>query len=188
MDAEPGPVPAEVTTRPALRHHFLALFFALLGGVLGILGALIAEFRGGTPLLLPIVGAPIIEEALKPAGLYILLAKWPQALRGRLYTASLAGLSGLSFGVIEALVYVYVYVPDAPQWFVFYRFSVPLVLHTGASFIYGLGIDRGLIDWAARGTPLPKRTRNVYIAAVCLHAAFNTTAVVLWALGYLDVD
>jgi len=57
-----------------------------------------------------------------------------------------------------------------------------------ASFIYGLGIDQGLMDWAARGAPLPKRTRNLYIAAVCLHAAFNTTAVVLWALGYLDVD
>ena len=188
MEPELGIASREEASRPGLRHHFLAVFFALAGGVFGIAGAVIAEVRAGGFLLLPLVGAPIIEEALKPAGLYILLAKWPQALRGRLYTAVLAGLAGLSFGVIEALAYIFVYVPDAPDWFVAYRFSAPLILHTGASFIFGLGIDRWLADWTAGRGALPKRTRNMYLSAVCLHAAFNLTAAVLWALGYVDVD
>ena len=139
--------------------------------------------RSGAFLLLPLVGAPIIEELVKPFGVYLLLARWPRLLRGRLHTALLAALAGLSFGLIEALVYVTVYVPDPPDWFVTYRFSVPLVMHATASFIVGLGINRGLLDWAGRGAPLPKSTRNFYLAGIGLHAVFNTTAIALTIAG-----
>ena len=156
---------------------------ALLGGVFGILGAVIQEVRGGGFLLLPFLGAPIIEEIVKPSGVYLLLVRWPRLLRGRLHTALLAALAGLSFGVIEALVYVEVYVPDAPSWFVTYRFTLPLFMHAAASFIVGLGINRGLLDWAGSGSPLPKATRNFYLAGIGLHAVFNTVAISLAIAG-----
>jgi len=156
-----------------------AIVVATIGGVLGVIGAVVQEVQTGGFLLLPIVGAPIIEEAMKPSGVYIALLRWPAALSNRLFVAFLAAIGGLVFGLIEAVVYVTIYVSDAPDWFVTYRFTAPLAMHTGASFLFGLGIGSGLIDWAAGRSGPPKRTRNFYIAAVLVHAIFNTVAVAL---------
>jgi len=167
------------------RYHVLAVVVAILGGMLGIGGAFLQELTHGG-LLVAFVGAPVIEEMLKPAGVYILLIRWPQALRGQLYTATLCALAGLSFGVIEAFVYVTLYVPDHPDWYAVYRFSLPLMMHSLGSFIVGLGINRGIIDWANGTAPLPRSTRNSYITAILLHAVFNITATALQVAGYLD--
>jgi RsiW-degrading membrane proteinase PrsW (M82 family) len=175
--------------RPGLRHHVLALFFALLGGVFGIFGAAVTELAsGGGGLAVAFVAAPIIEEAMKPLGVYILLAKWPIALRNQVYTAVLAAISGISFGLIEALAYVNVYVPDPPQWFVIYRFTIPLALHATASFIYGFGINKALLDWASKGSRFPRRTLRLYLIAVVMHGLFNIVVGVLSLSGALDVD
>jgi hypothetical protein len=99
----------------------------------------------------------------------------------------LAALAGLSSGVIEAIVYVNVYVSDPPDWFVTYRFTIPLMLHATASFIVGLGISRGLLDWARSGSSLPKATRNFFVAGIALHAAFNIVATALVISGAFDV-
>ena len=82
----PGePLPAAVETTPdsaapgpGIPGHLFAISLALIGGVLGILGAVVQEMRTGGFLLLFFLGAPIIEEGLKPAGVYILLARWPR--------------------------------------------------------------------------------------------------------------
>jgi RsiW-degrading membrane proteinase PrsW (M82 family) len=165
----------------ALAGHLLAVSLAVLGGILGILGAAVQEIRSGGLLLLPFIGAPIIEELLKPTGIYIMLVRWPRLLRGQLHTALLAALSGLAFGVVEALVYVKVYVSNPPDWFVTYRFTLPLIVHCAGSFIVGLGINEGLLSWARGSARLPRKTRNLYLAAIGLHAAFNivTTALVI---------
>jgi RsiW-degrading membrane proteinase PrsW (M82 family) len=185
MSSDTALAPAPVSPLRSGGYHVLALFFAVAGGALGIGGAIIAEIQSASSggFLLGIIGAPLIEEAMKPAGLYILLVKWPQALRGRLHTAALAGISGLCFGLIEAWVYVNVYVSNPPDWFVTYRFTAPLALHATASFVYGLGLNRGLIDWTQGRSPLPKSTRNLYIAAAAMHAVFNATVIVLTLAG-----
>lgn len=172
--------------QPRASDHLIALAFALGGGVLGIIGAFVEEVRAGIPVLGPFVVAPIVEEAVKPIGIYLLLYRSPHILRGRLYTASLAALSGLCFGAIESLVYVKLYAADASQAFFIYRFSVTLVLHMTGSFLVGLGITRALLDWANGKASFPKPTRNLYLAAVLLHAAYNTTAFVLETAGVLD--
>ncbi len=178
-----GSSPVVVARR--LRYDLLALFLAIVGGGLGIVGAFVQEFQAG---LLIFIGAPIIEEALKPAGIYILLIRWPQALRGRLHTAVLAGISGLSFGLIESLVYITIYYPEGGSDFVLFRFTVTPALHFVASFLFGLGLSRALVDWAAGRARLPKSTRNWYVAAVALHAVYNTAAVILAVTGLIDFD
>ena len=127
--------------------------------------------------------APIIEEALKPAGIYLLLVKWPQALRGQLHTALLCAISGAVFGVIESLIYVELYYPEGNDSFVLFRFTVTPIMHALASFIVGFGLTRGLIDWANGKSSLPKMTRNCFIAGIGLHAVYNTTAVLSGAPG-----
>lgn len=172
---------------PGPLDHLLALSLALVGGVLGIMGAFITELQSGGGLALPFVGAPIIEEALKPVGVYILLVRWPHVRRGQPYIAGLAALSGLCFGVIESMVYVTLYVPDHPDWFVVYRFTFGPAVHATASFIVGMGINRGLIDWVAGRAPLPKATRNFYLAGMALHGVTNTVVIALAIAGVLDV-
>ena len=171
-----------------VRHHLLAVSVALLGGVFGVVGAFVQELQSGGALLLPFVGAPIIEEALKPAGVYALLVRWPHVLRSQLHTALLAALAGLAFGVIESTLFVTLAVSDRPDWFIPYRFTAPVLMHSVASLIVGLGISRGLVEWAAGRGSFPRRSRNAYIAAVVLHALFNVTAVSLALAGVLDVD
>ncbi|MGH8631010.1 MAG: PrsW family glutamic-type intramembrane protease [Burkholderiales bacterium] len=181
---------AEVPPQKARAYQYvLVTLLALFGGVLGIIGAAVQELQA-TPLfiLLLFIGAPIIEEALKPSGVYIALIRWPQALRSQLFTAVLTALSGLVFGIIESIVYVTVYVDDPSEAFVAYRFSVTLVLHAGASFLVGLGINYRVIDWAQGRAPLAKSSRNYYIAACVLHGAYNTIAFALAIAGVLDFD
>ncbi len=170
-------------------QYVLTILLALVGGLLGILGALVQELQTTlTYVLLPFIGAPIIEEALKPSGLYLALLWWPRALRSQLFTAILCALSGLVFGIIESLVYVTLYVEDPSDEFIIFRFSVPLGLHAAASYLVGLGINQRILDWAAGRTKLPRSSRNFYIAAVTLHGLYNTIAVILSISGVIDFD
>lgn len=179
------PLPAAAThprSRSPLWYVFGALM-AIIGGVLGIPGAVIQEMRAGGYLLLPIVGAPIIEESLKPTGVYILLARWPFVVRNQLYTAAITGLAGFTFGMLESAAYVAAFADDAPDWFPLYRFTIPVAMHTTASFIAGLGINQGLADWVGGRMPFPKRSRMCYLVAMLLHSLFNTTALALTFAG-----
>ena len=173
-------------TRLAL--DLVAITVAILGGVIGVLGAFVQEFQAGGGILLLFASAAIIEEALKPAGIYLLLACWPQALRGRLHIAMLTGLSGLSFGLVESLVYVLLYFPEGGDDYVLFRFTVPVAMHAFASFIVGLGLSRNLVDWAAGRASLSKSTRSFYLAGVAVHAAYNISVVILRVAGVFDFD
>ena len=85
-------------------------------------------------------------------------------------------------------MYVYVYVENPSDSFITYRFTLPLVLHSTCSFLVGLGITRSLITWANGDNPLPKSSRNLYIAAVAIHAAYNTLAMALAISGVVDFE
>jgi hypothetical protein len=175
-----------VTTRPSFALDVLAIAIALLGGAFGVFGAFVQEFQAGGGILLAFAGAPIIEEALKPAGIYLLLARWPQALRGQLHTAMLTALAGVTFGLIESVIYVTLYYPEGGDGYVLFRFTIPVGLHAIASLVVGLGLSRSLIDWANGQVPLPKSARNFYIAGVLIHAIYNTSAVVVGYPGAFD--
>jgi hypothetical protein len=119
---------------------------------------------------------------------YLSLVRWPEALRNQLYIALLCAGAGLVFGILEALVYLYVYVPDHSSRFKLYRLTIPLALHAVASYTVGLGLDRRIVDTVNRGAPLPSRTRNFYFAGVAIHAIFNTSVVILDLTNAVDFD
>ncbi len=181
-----GPTADEPASLSPAWGHLVAIGLAVAGGVLGIAGAAVQELRAGGGLALAFIGAPIIEEALKPSGVYIALARWPSIMRGQMYTALLTALAGLTFGVIESLVYVTLYVSDPPEWFTAYRFTVNPAVHAAASFLVGLGLNRAVIDWAYGRAPLPRRSRDLYLAAVVLHGAYNAAVTILGFTGALD--
>jgi hypothetical protein len=174
------------TSAGRLRLELLALSMALVGGLMALVGAFFQELQSGVGVFLLVLAAPVIEEVLKPSGIYVLLVKWPQALRGQLHTAFLCAVSGAVFGVIESLVYVELYYPNGSDAFVLFRFTVTPVMHAIASFIVGYGLSRSLLEWANGRSPLPQRTRNGYLFGIGLHAVYNTSVVVLGLLGILD--
>ncbi len=190
----PQPEEAAATTRPAspVVVYALAFLLAVGGGVLGIVGAFVQEMQassGFSAILLAFLGGPIIEEALKPAGIYIALVRWPQVIRGGLFVALLAAVSGVVFGLIESFVYVSFYHPEGGDDYVTFRYTVPVALHALASFTVGLGLTPRLIDWAAgRIVDVPARARNMFLAGVGIHAAYNITATVLSLTGVLDFE
>lgn len=158
-----------------------------MGGVFGIPAAAYNELLHGSALV-AFVGAPIIEESLKPAGLYLLLAKYPKTLRNRLYTAFLGGLGGLSFGLIESTLYVHVYYRyldegngEPSPSFVLWRYTVCVGLHVLCSSIFALGINERLLASVKGETKFLSTGKRFFFTAIILHALYNVAAVVVEA-------
>ncbi len=160
------------------KWHYLALLIALAGGLFGILGAFFTEFFRGD-FLVAFVGAPIIEEVLKPSGLYLLLAKWPRALRSQFYTAMLAAFGGIAFAVIENIVYLTVYIENPTSEIILWRWTVNVAVHAVCSFIFGFGINWKLAASVRGQRKLLSSGKRFFFPAMALHSAYNITVTVL---------
>lgn len=181
------PMAVVAPRRTRLYQYPLVVLFAAAGGVLGIIGAGFQESFAFSPLPF-LIAAPIIEEIAKPAGVYLAMGRWPHILHNQPFIACLAALGGLVFGLIESLIYVTVYAPDLGRAFFIYRFAVNVPLHAGFSFVAGWGITQGLFGWASGQNSLPKASRNAFVAAMLLHAAYNGVAATLSLTGVLEFD
>ena len=117
---------------------------------------------------------------MKPSGVYLLLAKWPQALPNRVYTALLAALAGCAFGLVENVIYLKVYFPEHSHEMVLVRFTGSLTLHIVASFIFGLGINQKLIAAVKGEIPIFSANKRFFITAMALHAAYNIAVVIFF--------
>ncbi len=179
IDGSPPPT-------PRVRQLALAILLALVGGVFGIAGAFVEELRAGFSPLIPVLGAPIIEEVLKPSGLYVVIARWPSLFDRQIYIALLAALAGLTFGLIESAVYATIYVSHPSHAYLLFRFTVPVLIHLTASFIAGWGVRPELWRWANYGGSFPKTSRNAFLAAMTLHAMYNAAAIALSVACVLD--
>ena len=172
------------------KWYILAPLIAITGGLFGILTAGVEETKY-IGFFGPFIAAPLIEEALKPAGVYLLLAKKPAALRSQLYTAFLTGLAGLSFGIIESIVYVTIYARYSPvkdtAAFITWRFTICLLLHTVCSFIVGYGINLRLLASVRGDLPFLQGNWKYYLIPVAIHAAYNISVTVLTILNLMPV-
>lgn len=162
----------------SIRWKLLAPLVAAVGGIAGLVGSAFEESQHGI-LLGPFVAAPMIEEALKPSGVFFLLAKRPNLLSSRLYTAFLAALGGLTFGIIENIIYLKVYFPEHSHPAVLVRWTAGLALHTLASFIVGLGINSKLVAAAKGEIPLFSVNKRYFIIPMVIHSAYNIAAALL---------
>ena len=172
--------PAELRDLPSPRLIF-AVLLAITGGLFGILGAMQAELP--SLLLAPFIWGPVAEEVLKPAGLYVMLIKWPAALRNRACTATLSAIAGIAFGLVESTIYVTVYAPEHSQAYLLFRFTVPVMLHAVASFVFGMGINRQLLLPLTGSGSFRASNWVFFLCAIVIHSSYN---VVVTVLGVLD--
>ena len=160
----------------SFKWHVLVFLIAAGGGVLGVLGAIIQEWSQGS-LLVAFVAAPMIEEVMKPCGVYLLLVRWPEVLISRLYTALLAAVGGLSFAVVENIIYLQFYFPEHTQTLVVFRYSACLAVHVVCSFILGFGINQKLLASIRGEIPFLKGNKKFFFIPMVIHSLFNIMAV-----------
>ena len=166
---------------------------AILGGAIGILAAVVEEFRLGTltgQALVMVLAAPAVEEICKPIGLVFIIDKRPHWLRGRLQIVIMAVLGAAAFATIENALYVYLYHRNAGPGFILWRYVVCTGMHLTASCIFGLGLAKA---WTKA------RQRNIeetggfdiddcfryYVAAVVIHGAYNGAVLLLESTGII---
>ncbi len=168
----------------SIKWRIFAFVIAAGGGVLGILGAAIQEVSSAS-LLVAFVAAPMIEEVMKPSGVYLLLVRWPEVLTSRIYTALLAAVGGLFFAIIENIIYLQLYFPEHTRTLVVFRYSAGLTMHAVCSFILGFGINQRLMASVRGEIPLLKGNKKFFFIPMIMHSLFNIMAVLVGPM--LDV-
>ena len=173
---------AETRSRPPA---FVVYLLGLVGGMAGIGAAVYQEMLHGFWLAVVLVG-PAIEEACKPIGVILMLEKRAHWLRSRKHVVIMAVLGALVFATVENLVYVHVYHPRGGTGFVIYRYTVCTAMHVAASGIFGVGLAKMWRQIHLEGGTFDiDRIFRYYVAAVAVHAVYNTAAVVLSLSGVL---
>lgn len=157
---------------PGFRKHVIPPAMAMAGGVLGIMGAILREFYYFS-YILAFIAAPMIEESLKPTGLYLVLVLWPKLLRGKLYTALLSGLAGIVFALIENIFYLRVYFPEHTRELAVFRYTAGVGIHVVCSFILGFGINRTLLSSIKGEIPLLQGNKKYFLIPMFLHSVYN---------------
>ncbi|MCP4607417.1 MAG: PrsW family intramembrane metalloprotease [Planctomycetes bacterium] len=160
------------------KWYFLGPLVAVMGGFFGILAAG-HENSGYGLFVAAFVVAPIVEEAVKPCGVYWLLGRRPYTLPSQKYIVFLAALAGLTFGIIESFVYVGIYYleyNEHDQTMVIWRFTICLLVHTTCSSIVGFGINQKLVAWVRGEVPFLQGNRKFFFTAMAIHSAYNVFA------------
>lgn len=171
---------AELIIRPATLF-WVTVVMGILGGMLAVPGVMATLYTTGHGMLFPIyivVIGPVVEELLKPSGMLFLLRWRPFLIRTRWQFLLGAILGGLTFSILENLIYQRVFLAGFPraQWreIMIYRWVVCTALHVVCSTVSGWGL---LVAWRrSGGTEGQFRFRYVlpYLgAAIALHGIYN---------------
>ena len=157
---------------------------ALLGSLGGIPLAMLEELRHFW--LVTVLVGPAIEEICKPIALVFILDKRPHWLRSPREIVVLAALSAAVFATLENLLYVHVYGAEKGSGFVLWRYLVCTALHLTATYAFSLGLVKMWRHILSKGGHFDIDVCfRYYVAAVVIHAAYNTTVSILTWAGLL---
>jgi RsiW-degrading membrane proteinase PrsW (M82 family) len=175
--------------RPPLRihsgkrdHHarlpvILVIGLVGFGSLLGLPGIVLSELSFFVAA--PWLSAPVIEEIMKPFGVYLLVMNWPGNVRRQLSIALLSGMAGLVFGLLESVLYVFSYSQNQLSAdYVLFRFTVPVLLHVVASTMFGFSINAHNLRSVMRGDVKRKSLWMFPAIAIAIHAIYNITVTV----------
>jgi RsiW-degrading membrane proteinase PrsW (M82 family) len=165
--------------------RFAVYCLAIVGGLGGVLAAVLQEMRSAGIVAIVLV-APAVEEACKPLAVMIMVDKRPYWLRSSWDVVLMCMLGALTFATVENILYIFVYNPDGGADYIAWRLLICTGMHMAASGIVGLGLARALKK-RLTGRPFSMdQCLWFYIAAVILHGVYNASALVLTATGVLN--
>ncbi|HMP06523.1 MAG TPA: PrsW family glutamic-type intramembrane protease [Lacipirellulaceae bacterium] len=165
----------------------------LLAGPLGIAGALWEGIAGGGRgawgLATVVVFGPVAEEIAKVALALWIVEKRPYWFKSIWQIMVAAAAGGLMFGVIENLIYLHIYIPDASPALARFRWTVCTALHLNCSSVAGVGLAR-VWDHTMRTRTPPQLGRAMPWLAIAMlaHGLYNLGATIATAAGWLTFD
>ncbi len=160
----------------------VTLAIALAGGAWAIFGALWGRGETALSLLVIVVFAPVVEEAMKTALALYVVEKKPYLFRSTAQIAFCVLVSGLTFASVENVLYLHVYIPHPPAFLAPWRWTVCVAMHMGCSLIAGLGLMRIWKDaWARRARANLSLGYPYLLAAAVIHGVYNGLAVLFSA-------
>ena len=164
----------DISNLPAI----LVIGLVGFGSLLGLPGIILSELSFFA--VAAWLSAPVIEEIMKPFGVYLLVLNWPRNASRQTSIALLAGIAGLVFGLLESVAYVFAFNQNqlGPNYMLF-RFTVPVLMHVIASTIFGFSINERNLRSAMRGDVRRKSIWIYPVIAIAIHAAYNV-AVTVW--------
>jgi RsiW-degrading membrane proteinase PrsW (M82 family) len=157
----------------------------VLCGVVGGIFAVPAVFLQGkqsffTLLMLVIVG-PFIEESVKQSGMIYQMEKRPASIchDGQFFLAAVLG--GLTFSILENLLYKHVYLanlpPDELTEIMKFRWMECTLMHIAAPLVSAFGLRNVWKESRAEGRPCKvERAFPWFVGAMCLHGLYNFLA------------
>ena len=167
---------------------FIAL--ALASGPFAVVCALLRETVGRGFLAIAVL-APVVEEAGKIAAPLTTLEKRPWLFSSGSSITVLCTLSGLVFASIENLLYFFVYIKNPTPEIIAWRLVVCTAMHVVCSTLSGFGLARVWRSASLRRgngsdspnspTDIPSLAAPWIVAAVVLHALYNSSTVI-WNL------
>jgi hypothetical protein len=161
-------------------------------GPWGVIGALFGGGGGGAQLSMTgivavaIIG-PITEEIMKIALALWVVEKRPYLFKSIWQILVCAAAGGLLFGVIENLLYLRVYIPDAAESLARWRWTVCVGLHVNCSFVAGVGLAR-IWDRAIRTRTRPELGYGMgwFATAMIGHGLYNFGVTIAEFMGWLE--
>ncbi len=187
----PSDTPYETWLREGREQHsetrtwMITILIAVFSAPWAVLGALLGGQQSVFPLLSLVVFGPFIEEVMKVGiALYVIETR-PFWFRNRAQLLFCAAAGGLGFAIIENMIYLQVYIPNASQAVINWRWSVCVALHTGCSLIAGLGLLNTWEHIWEEYKPAQLAYGFPYLfTAVGLHGTYNLLAILLERLDY----
>ena len=171
----------------------ITFLLILAAGPWGVLGAFAAGAVGAETTMYGIltvaVLAPITEEITKVAAALWVIEKRPYWFKSMWQILACAAAGGMMFGVIENLIYIYVYHPDGGDDFAAWRWSVCMGLHINCSVLAGFGLVR---IW---GNAIRERRRPelglgmpFFAMAMVAHGLYNFSVTIAEVTGLLTFE
>jgi RsiW-degrading membrane proteinase PrsW (M82 family) len=166
----------------ATKSWLVVVGLVLISGLWSVMGAVLNQVTVTSAgwLLLAVVVGPVSEEMMKASATLMTIEKWPYIFRSpfQIILCCLAAAAG--FSALENLIYLHIYIQDASQVIVIWRWTVCMVMHCGSSLIVSLGlvrIWRQVMDTGA--SPRVSLATTYIIAGAALHGSYNLIAVLI---------
>jgi hypothetical protein len=175
------------------KSWLLTFAVAAVAGPFAVFGTLFRAPEQGIESAVALIAitviAPVTEEIMKVAAALWVVEKRPYWFKsiGQILLCAIAG--GVLFGVIENLLYLYVYLPDAGPSLARWRWTVCVGLHMNCSFIAGVGLAR---IWhnciREQHRPILGLGMPWFFIAMVGHGLYNFSVTVFEALGWLELE